>query len=194
MAAESLTSLFPIDELSIMGFAAVPRKLPMIFRRIRQATNAALAVKPDVLVIIDSPDFTQRVAKRVRARDPSIPIVDYVSPTVWAWRPGRARKIRNLRRSAPGTAAVRARGAPPARWTAVRLCRPPPAEQLDLLRPNADEQIRRERDAVLVVLPGSRADRDSSSHGAVRPDAWAVARHGHQIPAGATCVAASCST
>ena len=49
---------------------------------------------PDILVIIDSPDFTHRVARRVRARDPSIPIVDYVSPSVWAWRPGRARAMR----------------------------------------------------------------------------------------------------
>ena len=48
---------------------------------------------PDILVIIDSPDFTHRVAKRVRASDPKIPIVDYVSPSVWAWRPGRARAM-----------------------------------------------------------------------------------------------------
>ena len=66
----------------------------MILRRIRETTDAVLAAKPDVLVIIDSPDFTHRVARRVRARDPSIPIVDYVSPTVWAWRPGRARAMR----------------------------------------------------------------------------------------------------
>ena len=48
---------------------------------------------PDILVIIDSPDFTHRVAKRVRASDPNIPIIDYVSPSVWAWRPGRARAM-----------------------------------------------------------------------------------------------------
>jgi lipid-A-disaccharide synthase len=45
-------------------------------------------------VIIDSPDFTHRVARRVRARDSTIPIVDYVSPSVWAWRQGRARAMR----------------------------------------------------------------------------------------------------
>jgi lipid-A-disaccharide synthase len=50
--------------------------------------------KPDVLVIIDSPDFTHRVAKRVRRQAPHIPIVDYVSPSVWAWRPGRATRGR----------------------------------------------------------------------------------------------------
>ena len=80
MAEQGLASLFPIDELSIMGLASIPRKLPMIFRRIRQTTQSVLAAKPDMLVIIDSPDFTQRVARRVRARDRTIPIVDYVSP------------------------------------------------------------------------------------------------------------------
>ena len=53
-----------------------------------------MEASPDVLVIIDSPDFTHRVARRVRAKTPAIPIVDYVSPSVWAWRPGRARAMR----------------------------------------------------------------------------------------------------
>ena len=92
MAREGLASLFPIEELSIMGLAAVVKQLPMILRRIRETADAVTQASPDILVIIDSPDFTHRVARRVRARDPSIPIVDYVSPSVWAWRPaGRAR-------------------------------------------------------------------------------------------------------
>ena len=124
MAEQGLATLFPIDELSIMGFASIPRKLPMIFRRIRQATRrACLQAKPDVLVIIDSPDFTQRVARRVRARDPSIPIVDYVSPSVWAWRPGRARAIARYVDQPAGVAAVRAGGSQAARRPALHLCR-----------------------------------------------------------------------
>ena len=90
MAREGLTSLFPIEELSIVGLAAVVQQLPKILRLIRQTVDAVIQSSPDILVIIDSPDFTHRVARRVRARDPSIPIVDYVSPSVWAWRPGRA--------------------------------------------------------------------------------------------------------
>jgi lipid-A-disaccharide synthase len=157
MAQEGLTSLFPIDELSIMGLASIPRKLPMIFRRIRQTTEGVLAVKPDVLVIIDSPDFTQRVARRVRARDRSIPIVDYVSPTVWAWRPGRARAIRRyidqLLALLPFEPEVHRRlGGPPCIYVGHPLL-----ERLDVLRPNADEQKQRDHDATLVVLPGSRA-------------------------------------
>ena len=91
MTSEGLVSLFPIEELSIVGLAAVLRQLPKLRRLIRQTAAAVTDASADILVIIDSPDFTHRVARRVRARDPSLPIVDYVSPSVWAWRPGRAR-------------------------------------------------------------------------------------------------------
>src|SRR5688572_17960376 len=94
MAREGLVRRCPISDLAIMGFNAVARKLPLIFRRIRETAAAVIAAKPDVLVIIDSPDFTHRVARRVRRRAPSIPIVNYVSPSIWAWRPGRARSMR----------------------------------------------------------------------------------------------------
>ncbi len=89
-----MPSLFPLGDLAIVGFAAIPASLPKILRRIRQTADAVIAAKPDVLVIIDSPEFTHRVARRVRARAPAIPIVDYVCPSVWAWRPGRARAMR----------------------------------------------------------------------------------------------------
>ena len=94
MAREGLASLFPIEELSIMGFSAVVKQLPKLLRLIRETAAAVTQAAPDILVIIDSPDFTHRVARRVRARDPSLPIVDYVSPSVWAWRPGRAGAMR----------------------------------------------------------------------------------------------------
>jgi len=94
MAEAGVTSPFPLGDLAIMGFAAIPRRLPLILRRIRETADAVIAAKPDVLVIIDSPEFTHRVAKRVRARAPEIPVVDYVCPSVWAWRPDRARVMR----------------------------------------------------------------------------------------------------
>jgi len=93
MAREGLVSLFPIEALSIMGLTAVLKELPKHLRRIRETADAVTRAAPDILVIIDSPDFTHRVARRVRARDPAIPIIDYVSPSVWAWRPGRARAM-----------------------------------------------------------------------------------------------------
>ena len=95
MAREGLESLFPIEELSIIGLAAVVTQLPKILGLIKETAAVVIEASPDILVIIDSPDFTHRVAKRVRASDPRIPIVDYVSPSVWAWRPGRARAMRS---------------------------------------------------------------------------------------------------
>jgi lipid-A-disaccharide synthase len=157
MAREGLTSLFPIEELSIMGLASVVKQLPSILRRIRKTADAVTQASPDILVIIDSPDFTHRVARRVRARDPAIPIVDYVSPSVWAWRPGRARAMRRyvdhvlaLLPFEP-EAYLRLRG-PPCSYVGHPLI-----EQIGSLRPNADEKKRRdEPPPVLLVLPGSR--------------------------------------
>jgi lipid-A-disaccharide synthase len=157
MAREGLTSRFPIEELSIMGLTAVVRQLPMILRRIRETADAVTKASPDILVIIDSPDFTHRVARRVRARDPSIPIVDYVSPSVWAWRPGRARAmcryIDHVLALLPfePEAYQRLRG-PPCSYVGHPLI-----EQIGSLRPSPDEQRRRDQaPPVLLVLPGSR--------------------------------------
>jgi lipid-A-disaccharide synthase len=157
MAREGLQSLFPIEELSIIGLAAVLRKLPSILKLITRATEDVLRARPDVLVIIDSPDFTHRVAKRVRQRDPSIPVVNYVSPTVWAWRPGRAKAMRayvdHVLALLPfEPEAHRRLGGPPCTYVGHPLI-----EQIDALRPNAEEQARREtKPPVLLVLPGSR--------------------------------------
>jgi lipid-A-disaccharide synthase len=157
MAAAGMDSLVPIEELSIMGFAALPHKIPKILRRIREVGDAVLRDRPSVLVIIDSPDFTHRVARRVRARDPSIPIVDYVSPTVWAWRPGRARAMRryvdHLLALLPFEPEVHERlGGPPCSYVGHPLL-----QQVATLRPNAEERARRASDPpVLLVLPGSR--------------------------------------
>jgi lipid-A-disaccharide synthase len=157
MAREGLASLFPIEDLSIMGLAAVVKQLPMILRRIRETAGAVTQASPDILVIIDSPDFTHRVARRVRARDPSIPIIDYVSPSVWAWRPGRARAMLSYVDHVLALLPFepeeyrRLRG-PPCSYVGHPLI-----EQIGSLRPGADEQTRRDaQPPVLLVLPGSR--------------------------------------
>jgi lipid-A-disaccharide synthase len=163
MARQGLTSLFPIEELSIIGLAAVVKQLPMILRYIRETAAAVIAASPDALIIIDSPDFTHRVARRVRARDPSIPIIDYVSPSVWAWRPGRARAmlayVDHVLALLPfePEAYRRLRG-PPCSYVGHPLF-----EQVGSLRPDAAEQQRRDQSPpVLLVLPGSR--RSEISH------------------------------
>jgi lipid-A-disaccharide synthase len=157
MAAAGIESPFPIDDLAIIGVSAIPRRLPMILRRIRETADAIIAARPDAVVIIDSPDFTHRVARRVRAREPSIPIIDYVSPSVWAWRPGRARAMREyvdcVLAILPFEPAAHLRlGGPPCVYVGHPL-----TEQLSELRPGPDEAIRgRSAPPLVLVLPGSR--------------------------------------
>jgi len=92
MAAEGLVSLFPMQELSVMGIAEIAPKYLHLKRRIRETAEAAIAARPDVMLTIDAPDFSLRLAKIVKARS-AIRTVHYVAPTVWAWRPGRAAKM-----------------------------------------------------------------------------------------------------
>ncbi|MBN9590162.1 MAG: lipid-A-disaccharide synthase [Alphaproteobacteria bacterium] len=93
MAREGLKSLYPLDATAVMGLREVVPAIPRILRHVRIAVNFALETRPDVVVVIDSPDFTHRVARGIRKRDPSIRTVDYVAPQVWASRPYRARAM-----------------------------------------------------------------------------------------------------
>ena len=93
MQAQGLTSLFPMEELSVMGLAEVLPKYFPLKRRIAQAAKAAVAAKPCALITIDSPDFCLRVAKLVKAANPALRTIHYVAPSVWAWRAGRAAKM-----------------------------------------------------------------------------------------------------
>jgi lipid-A-disaccharide synthase len=157
MAQEGLDSLFPLEDIAVMGFSAVINRLPTILRRIRQSVDAVVAAKPDMLIIIDSPDFTHRVAKAVRKRAPDIPIVDYVSPSVWAWRPGRARTMRayvdHLLALLPFEPDAHKRlGGPPTTYVGHPLI-----ERLDEIRPAKGERgSSAGKPLRLLVLPGSR--------------------------------------
>ncbi len=157
MAKEGLNSLFPLEEIAVMGFSAVIARLPAILKRIRMTADAVVEAKPDMLVIIDSPDFTHRVAKAVRQRAPHIPVVDYVSPSVWAWRPGRAPKMRayvdHLLALLPfEPEAHRRLGGPPTTYVGHPLI-----ERLDEIRRTPGERPRVDgRPIQLLVLPGSR--------------------------------------
>ncbi|MBN8921400.1 MAG: lipid-A-disaccharide synthase, partial [Rhizobiales bacterium] len=157
MEREGMTSLFALSEIVAFGVVQIVAGLPRILRRIADVSVDILAKQPDVLVIVDSPDFTHRVARRVRARAPKIPIIDYVSPSVWAWRPGRARAMRRyidhvLALLPFEPQAHRELGGPPCTYVGHPL-----SEQIATLRPNAEEQARRDtKPPVLLVLPGSR--------------------------------------
>ena len=90
LQALGLTPLFDAGDIALMGFSAVLRDLPRLAKRIGDTARAIVAAKPDCLITIDNPDFTLRVARKVRAANPDIPIIHYICPRVWAWRPGRA--------------------------------------------------------------------------------------------------------
>lgn len=93
MEKQGMVSLFPMTDLSVMGLAEVVRHLPLLYKRFQQTIETILNENPDVIVTIDAPDFTLRVAKKIKKLRPSIKIIHYVAPTVWAWRAGRAQKI-----------------------------------------------------------------------------------------------------
>jgi lipid-A-disaccharide synthase len=93
MQAEGLQSRFPMEELSVMGIWEVLPRYRALKARITQTADAIVAMKPDALITVDSPDFTLRVAALARAALPALRTIHYVAPTVWAWRPGRAVKM-----------------------------------------------------------------------------------------------------
>lgn len=94
MARQGLKSLFPMSDVVVMGPLDILARLPTLVRRVYQTARAAIESDPDIVIIIDSPEFTHPIAKRIRKRRPETPIVNYVSPSVWGWRPGRAKKMR----------------------------------------------------------------------------------------------------
>jgi len=94
MESEGLESLFPMSDLSVMGFAEVLPRIFLLNRRLKETALSVRDLNPDILLTIDSPGFTFRLAKKVQSFD--FPKVHYVAPTVWAWRPSRAREMSKL--------------------------------------------------------------------------------------------------
>ena len=160
LASQGLVSLFDYSELSIMGVTAVLAKLPKLLWRIRQTADAIIAARPDCLIIVDSPDFTHRVARRVRAALPDVKIVNYVCPTVWAWKPERAPAMRayvdhvlSILPFEPEI--VAALGGPPLTYVGHRL-----TADTGLLAARAAQAERRSaisgKGRLCLLLPGSR--------------------------------------
>jgi lipid-A-disaccharide synthase len=156
MTARGLATLFPVADVAVMGLGAVIGHLPRIVRRVHRTVDAVLRSAPDVLVIIDSPGFTHAVAKRIARARPHLPIIDYVSPSVWAWRSGRAPRmagyVDHVLALLPFEPAVHLRlGGPPCTYVGHPLI-----ERLGSLRPAPGERAPVEDRPVLLVLPGSR--------------------------------------
>jgi lipid-A-disaccharide synthase len=166
MAAQGLVSQFPLEDVAVMGLGAILARLPLILKRISSTARSAVAAEPSAVVLIDSPEFTHPIARRIRRRRPDIPIVDYVSPSVWAWRPGRARRMRpyidHVLGLWPFEPAVHERlGGPPCSFVGHPLIeRHPWLAALDPA-PLAQRLGLPPGRPVLVVLPGSRSSEAS---------------------------------
>jgi len=149
LGGEGLASLFPMSDLSVMGLRDVLLRLPLLLRRIRQTADAIMATKPDVVVLIDSQVFSQKVAERLRKGGYDGTIVLYVAPSVWAWRPERATTLKPLFDEVlavlPFEPAVMKRlGGPPTTYVGH------PALENTSLRPRVPDK------GPLLLLPGSR--------------------------------------
>ncbi|WP_332689768.1 lipid-A-disaccharide synthase [Bosea sp. (in: a-proteobacteria)] len=158
LAAEGLESIFPQEDIAVMGFGPVVARLPLLLRRISDAARAAAAFAPDLMLTIDAPDFGLRVDSKLRKLNPAVPIAHWVCPSVWAWRQGRARRMRphvdRILALLPFEPEALARlGGPETIYVGHPLI-----ERLDELRPDADEaRLREDAQAPLIlVLPGSR--------------------------------------
>lgn len=161
LQALGLKSLFDPSEIALMGVSAIIRRLPNLISRINQTAKAIVKLRPDCLLIVDSPEFTHRVAMKVRAAAPDIPIINYVCPSVWAWRPGRAksmtRYIDHVLTVLPFEPAVlKTLGGPKGTFVGHRL-----VQDKSVLEAAQHQKTRKshEVDGVrdLLVLPGSRS-------------------------------------
>ncbi len=157
---QGLKSLFDFSELAIMGISQVLKRLPSLLRRIRQTADALIAARPDVLVIIDSPDFTHRVARRVRKVLPDLPVVNYVCPSVWAWKEERAPRMRGyvdrvLALLPFEPAAMQRLGGPETIYVGHRLVSDPQVQHVREARLARTDRDRSEK--ACLLLPGSRS-------------------------------------
>ena len=161
LAARGMKSFFDPHEIALMGLGAILKNLPGLMRRIGQTARSIIVEKPDCVLLIDSPEFTHRVAKKIRAANPSIPIVKYIAPSVWAWRSQRARAMKayfdHVLTILPFEVEVMQRlSGPSATYVGHRLSSYEP-----ILRARAEQKTLEARRTVesrktLLVLPGSR--------------------------------------
>ncbi|WP_295896010.1 lipid-A-disaccharide synthase [uncultured Bartonella sp.] len=159
LEALGLKSEFNVDDIALMGLGAVLKKLPKLILHIHRLAHFIAHAKPDCLIIIDSPDFTHRVAKKVRKLAPEIPIIKYIAPSVWAWRPERAKAMNSyidyvLVILPFEEKVMRDLKGPPAIYVGHRLLTYPPLVALEKMRTHHAEG--KKNGSTIVVLPGSR--------------------------------------
>ncbi len=170
LIGEGLKSLFPMRELSVMGWADILPRLPWLLMRARQTARAIVKTKPDVVVFVDAQLFSKKVAGHVRKAGGSMPMALYVAPAVWAWEPERAQKLTALFNEVLAVLPfeptfMAAHGGPPTHYVGhTALVRFPPRETLPERGP-------------LLLLPGSRTGELRRNLPQIRAVAEALAQH-----------------
>ena len=91
-----IKSIYDLKEITYIGFTSVLLNIFKIKKKINETVNKIIEFKPDILFSVDSPDFTLRVAEKVKKIDPSIKTIHYVAPQVWVWREGRVKKFKKF--------------------------------------------------------------------------------------------------
>ncbi|WP_142417091.1 lipid-A-disaccharide synthase [Bartonella massiliensis] len=165
LKALGLKSFFDSHDIALIGLKEVLKKLPLLLLHIRNLSKFIAQEQPDCLIIIDSPDFTHRVAKKVRALAPSIPIIKYIAPTVWAWRPERAKAMRGFIDHVLAVFPFEEKvmqdlGGPSTTYVGHRLLTYPPLLRIQSEKKRQVEQrnlgAQQTSSPTLVILPGSR--------------------------------------
>jgi lipid-A-disaccharide synthase len=185
LQALGLVPLFDGAEIALMGFSAILRDLPRLMRRISQTATAVAGERPDCLITVDSPDFSLRVARKVRAADPGIPVVHYVCPSVWAWRPGRASEMKpyvdDILCILPFEVKALSRlGGPPGTYVGHRLSHDPGVQSAAKAQ-EAERDLSEDRVKTLLVLPGSRGGEVRRLIGPFGETISALRARGHRL-------------
>lgn len=157
LQAEGLVSMMDPAEIALMGISVILQRLPQLLGHIRTVAAQIIAAKPDVLVLVDSPEFSHRVARKVRAALPKLPIINYICPSVWAWRPGRAKAmtayVDEVFCILPFEPAELQRlGGPKGTYVGHRL-----TSDADIIGVAHTRQMASEASGQLMLLPGSRS-------------------------------------
>ncbi|WP_157019813.1 lipid-A-disaccharide synthase [Mesorhizobium xinjiangense] len=185
LAAHGLDSLFDPGEIALMGVTQIVARLPQLMRRISSTAAAIARARPDCLITIDSPDFSLRVARKVKAACPDLPVIHYVCPSVWAWRPERARKMaayvdRVLCILPFEAEALKRLDGPPGTYVGHRL-----AGRAELTAASQRQRNRLPRTAgdplTLLLLPGSRRSEVRALIDPFRQSVAALERRGYTV-------------
>ncbi|MCB1468270.1 MAG: lipid-A-disaccharide synthase [Rhizobiaceae bacterium] len=180
-----LSSFFDAQDIALIGIGAIVKDLPRLIWRISRTARDIVAAKPDCLITIDSPEFSLRVAKKVRALAPEIPIIHYVCPTVWAWRPGRAPAMKpyvdHILCVLPFEVDVLARlDGPPGTYVGHRLTHEKGVQTAALMQAQKSTPLPRD-EKKLLVLPGSRRSEASALIGFFGEAVASLYKRGHRM-------------